>query len=77
MCLLYVIFLLITFIYLYNAVINKKLNLNPIKTDEDYREALNRLEVIFDAQLNTAESNELEVLAILINNYEKIHFPME
>ncbi len=40
------------------------MNIKPIKTEQDYQEALNRLEVIFNAQKNSAEGDELEVLGI-------------
>jgi HTH-type transcriptional regulator/antitoxin HigA len=35
-----------------------------------------RLEIIFDALPNTKEGDELEILSILIENYEKEHFPI-
>ena len=47
-----------------------------IKTEEDYNEALARLELIFDAKKGSAEGDELELLSILIDNYEKIHYPI-
>ncbi len=47
-----------------------------IKTKKDYLQALNRLEVIFDAKPNTKEGDELEVLGLLIETYEKEHFPI-
>jgi HTH-type transcriptional regulator/antitoxin HigA len=53
------------------------MNIKPIKTEQDYQEALKRLEVIFDASPNTAEGDELEVLGVLMDNYEKIHFPID
>jgi HTH-type transcriptional regulator / antitoxin HigA len=34
---------------------------------------LNRLEVIFDAKLGSKEGDELEILRILIENYENVH----
>lgn len=34
---------------------------------------MNRLEIIFDARPNTAEGDELEVLGILIDRYERQH----
>ncbi|RQP09090.1 MAG: helix-turn-helix domain-containing protein [Chryseobacterium sp.] len=46
------------------------MQLNPIKTEEDYKRALERLEEIFDADSGTKEGDELEVLGILIENYE-------
>lgn len=48
-----------------------------IKTEEEYQLALNRLEVIFDAEPGTTEGDELELLSLLIDNYEKIHFPID
>src|ERR1700741_4600261 len=53
------------------------MNIKPIKTELDYQQALQRLEVIFDAMPNTAEGDELEILGVLIDNYEKIHFPID
>lgn len=53
------------------------MKLKPIKNEEDYQFALERLDKIFDAKLGTAEGDELEVLGILIDNYEKDHFPID
>lgn len=48
-----------------------------IKTDKDYQHALERLEVLFDAKKGTPEGDELELLGILIEQYENIHFPID
>ncbi|MGL2987607.1 helix-turn-helix domain-containing protein [Flavobacterium sp. RSSA_27] len=48
----------------------------PIKTDKDYKEALARFEVLFDAPIGTPEGDEAEILAILIDEYENVHFPI-
>ncbi|NVO10063.1 MAG: transcriptional regulator [Bacteroidales bacterium] len=48
-----------------------------IKTEEEYKNALKRLEVIFDSELGTEEGDELELLSLLIDNYEKIHYPID
>lgn len=53
------------------------MKLKPIKNEKDYQFALERLEKIFDAKLGTAEGDELEILGILIENYENEHFPMD
>jgi HTH-type transcriptional regulator/antitoxin HigA len=53
------------------------MNIKPIKTETDYQEALKRLEDIFDAKLNSKEGDELEILGVLIDNYEKTHSPIE
>lgn len=53
------------------------MNIKPIKTNSDYEQALIRLEVIFDSKKGSAEGDELEVLSILIDNYEQQNFPIE
>jgi HTH-type transcriptional regulator / antitoxin HigA len=52
------------------------MEIKPIKTEKDYNRALERLETIFDAKLGSAEGDELEVLGILIDQYEKENFPI-
>ncbi|CAM4200581.1 helix-turn-helix domain-containing protein [Gillisia limnaea] len=52
------------------------MELRPIKTDKDYRNALKRLEVIFDAPIDTKEGDEAEILSLLIENYENEHYPI-
>ena len=47
-----------------------------IKTEDKYKLALKRLEVIFDAEPGTVEGEELDLLSLLIDNYEKIHYPI-
>lgn len=53
------------------------MNIKPIKTEQDYDLVLERLELIFDAKPNTEEGDELEILSILIEKYEKENFPIE
>ncbi len=53
------------------------MTLRPIKTKKDYQNALLRLEKIFDAKPGSSEGDELEILGILIDTYEKIHYPIE
>lgn len=48
-----------------------------IKTKKDYQNALVRLEKVFDAKPNTAEGDELELLGILIDTYEKANYPID
>ncbi len=52
------------------------MNVKPIKTKKDYQKALSRLELIFDAKKGTKEGDELEILGILIDQYEKEYFPI-
>ena len=53
------------------------MNLKPIKTEEDYNMSLKRLEVIFDAPVGTIDSDEADVLGLMIDEYEKKHYPIE
>jgi len=48
----------------------------PIRNEKDYQKALKRLEVIFDSKRGTQAGDELEILAILIDNYENENFPI-
>lgn len=52
------------------------MTIKPIKTEKDYQQALDRLEIIFDAKKNSAEGDELEILSILIETYENENFPI-
>lgn len=53
------------------------MKLKPIKTEQDYNQALERLEKIFDATPGTKDGDELEILGILIENYENEHYSIE
>jgi HTH-type transcriptional regulator / antitoxin HigA len=53
-----------------------KMNIKPIKTKKDYEQALERLEVIFDSKKGTDKGDELEILGVLIENYENEKFPV-
>jgi len=53
------------------------MTLKLIKTDVEYHEALNRLEEIFDAKIGTPESDEADILGLLIDEYEKKHYPID
>jgi len=53
------------------------MKIKPIKTETDYKQALKRLETIFSAEIGTSESDEADVLGLLIDDYEKRHFPIE
>ena len=53
------------------------MNLSPIKTEQDYQNALKRLDEIFDAKKGSPEGDELEILGILIEKYEDEKFPIE
>ena len=52
------------------------MRIKPIRNEEDYQNALQRIDEIFDATRGTEEGDELEILAILIDNYENENFPI-
>jgi HTH-type transcriptional regulator/antitoxin HigA len=53
------------------------MEIKPIKSELDYNNALERLEVIFDASTDSQEGDEAEILSMLIDNYENKHYPIE
>jgi HTH-type transcriptional regulator/antitoxin HigA len=53
------------------------MEIKPIKTEKDYESALQRLEIIFDAPINSVEGDEAEILSLLIENYENKEYPIE
>ena len=53
------------------------MNIKPIKTETDYRLALKRLAEVFDASMGTAESDEADILGLMVDEFEKKHYPIE
>jgi HTH-type transcriptional regulator / antitoxin HigA len=52
------------------------MEIKVIKTEKDYEKALERLEVVFDAPIDSPEGDEAEILSILIEKYEDEHYPI-
>ena len=55
----------------------RAMNIQPIKSEKDYENALERLEQIFDAKQGTKEGDELEILSILIEKHEDKLYSIE
>jgi HTH-type transcriptional regulator/antitoxin HigA len=53
------------------------MKIKPLKTKKDYQQAMNRMESIFDARPGTPEGDELEILGILVEKYEAVHYPID
>jgi HTH-type transcriptional regulator/antitoxin HigA len=53
------------------------MTIKPIRTDRDHEKALVRIEKIFGAKPGTPEFDELDVLATLIDAYEREHHPID
>lgn len=52
-------------------------NIKAIRTEADYAAALARIDALMDAEANTAEGEELDVLTDLVEHYEAKAEPME
>lgn len=53
------------------------MNIKPIKTEQDYELALQRISELMDAKEGSEALDELEVLATLVEQYEAIHYPQD
>lgn len=53
------------------------MNISLLKTEDDYRIALARLSSLFNSPAGTSESDEADVLALLVDEYENKHYPIE
>ena len=53
------------------------MEIQPIKTEQDYDNALERVETLMSAEPGSPEMDELDILATLINAYEENHFPID
>ena len=52
------------------------MEIRPIKSETDYQASISRLYEIFDAATGSIESDEADVLGILIDEYERKHYPI-
>jgi len=53
------------------------IEIRPVKTKRDYETALKAIEKLWDSPPKSKEAETLEVLAILVDEYENKHFPIE
>ena len=52
------------------------MELRPIRTKRDYNLAMKEAETLWDAPARSAEADRLEVLTLLIQEYEREHYPI-
>jgi HTH-type transcriptional regulator/antitoxin HigA len=52
------------------------MDIQPIRTDADYKATLKAIELLMDAAPGSAEENRLDVLATLVEAYEAKHYPI-
>jgi HTH-type transcriptional regulator/antitoxin HigA len=49
----------------------KTMKIHPIRTKADHREALQRIDQVWDAKPKSPEADELEILSLLVEEYEQ------
>jgi HTH-type transcriptional regulator/antitoxin HigA len=52
------------------------MNWKVLKTEEDYNKAALRLMEIFNAKPNTLKSDELDLLMVLVKDYDDKHYQL-
>jgi len=52
------------------------MEIRPIKTEQDYYLALNKIEKLWGSKKDTTEGDELDLLVTLVESYEMKHFPI-
>ncbi|OGA18874.1 MAG: DNA-binding protein [Betaproteobacteria bacterium RIFCSPLOWO2_02_FULL_66_14] len=52
------------------------MELRPLRSKRDHAAALKQAEALWDAREGTPEADRLAVLVMLIENYEREHFPI-
>jgi HTH-type transcriptional regulator/antitoxin HigA len=52
------------------------MDIAPIKTRRDYRQALKEIEGLMDARRNTPEGDRLDVLVTLVEAFERKHYSL-
>ncbi len=53
------------------------MNIKPIHSEQDYQEALQRVESLMEASYGSKEGDELEIISTLIAVYEEKHSPLD
>lgn len=53
------------------------MEIKVIKSEKEYTQALQRLEIIFDAPADSPEGDEADLLGILIEKYEDEYYPID
>lgn len=52
------------------------MKIQPIRTEADYDKALLNIERLWDAKQNTPSGDQLDVLLVLVEDYESKHYPI-
>jgi len=52
------------------------MQIQPIKTEQDYNKALAEIEQYWGATEGTEAGDKLDILLVLVDDYESIHYPI-
>jgi len=52
------------------------MNIRPIKSEQDYRDALQRIDALWGCKKDTPEGDEFDLLVTLVESYEMKHYPI-
>lgn len=52
------------------------MEIQPIKTEQDYNQALAEIEKCWGANEGTEAGDKLDILLVLVDDYESIHYPI-
>lgn len=53
------------------------MNISPIRIENDYNRALKRIDELMDAEPNTKDFDELDILVTLVEVYEEKHYKID
>lgn len=53
------------------------MDVRPIRTEADHKAALKEIDRLWGAKIGTTDGDKLDVLATLVEAYEKQHYPIE
>jgi HTH-type transcriptional regulator/antitoxin HigA len=53
------------------------MNIKPIKNEQNYDDALQKIEKLMSAKANTPQMDELEILTTLVEAYEEQHYKID
>ncbi|MFZ4623764.1 MAG: helix-turn-helix domain-containing protein [Rhodoferax sp.] len=52
------------------------MELKPIHTKNDYQAALAEIERLWDAPAKSVDADKLDILTLLVEHYERVHYPI-
>jgi HTH-type transcriptional regulator/antitoxin HigA len=53
------------------------MDIKPIETEQDYRNAMSRIDVLWGSKKGTREGDELDSLITIVEAYEKLYWSFD